>query len=94
LTGEAINLSFEGACIAHSPEKLVKDNEIIVSVDSEAGEISLQARIVYRKSTAGGTRLGIQFLGSWEERLQSLMPFFQDFINKGDLLMDTEANPL
>jgi len=79
---EVINLSFNGACITRSTEEMKPGDNITVNLDSDGKKVSLPGRIVYRIREDGYYRLGVEFLGAWEAKLQSLMPLFQVYIEK------------
>jgi len=78
LTGQVVDLSYGGACIAKPTETPRVGTELDVAFD---GTFALKARVVYLNLEGDNPKhrdhFGLAFSGTWTEKLEKLKPLFR-----------------
>jgi hypothetical protein len=84
LSGLVTNLSFKGARVTNPSQIPEEGSEILVTLHPGKERVLLKARVVYtmcRINPPGvEEQFGIEFYGTWDERLEKLMPLFRKYI--------------
>ncbi|UCF36716.1 MAG: PilZ domain-containing protein [Acidobacteriota bacterium] len=82
-TGHVRNLSFNGACVEVESELPLCGESLTIQIDSDPC-VSLPARVVYVIEQEGLERIGIEFSGTWEDKMRLLMPLFENHFDRDD----------
>ena len=83
--GRIINLSFNGACLDGSPLNAAQGDTVAIKFSAQGEDVRIQGRIVYLSGEDSGERVGIEFDGSWKEKVAKVMPVFRLFIEKNEV---------
>lgn len=81
--GFVSNLSFNGACVEGQANLPLRGDALTLQIEADP-EVSIPARVVYVIEQRGRERFGIEFSGTWEEKLQALMPLFERYVDQED----------
>ena len=85
LTGQVVDLSYGGACVAKPTEIPPVGIELDVAFD---GTFALKAKVVYlnleRDNPKHRDHFGLEFSGAWKEKLEKLKPLLQRYVENLD----------
>ncbi|UCF36906.1 MAG: PilZ domain-containing protein [Acidobacteriota bacterium] len=78
LTVDAVDISFDGACVAEPTASLEEGSDVVVTFTNDEELISLKAHVIYRHEEGG--LFGIQFYGDHDRKAEVLLPLFRKYI--------------